>query len=402
MGVKHEKNSDVVITGLSVQIAMAEKMLYEKTRHAVTGANDEDAAGNMNNQTRFSTKRNDQLQKPEGSNDFLSREQQLPESQSMTSAAGNASTSKPRANGTTQLKADKPAGVHGSSYTNQRNPSTNQDTGASDDMGIDVEHKHSTTDTAHQFKPGDGPTSAGEFSKNAELANKRERELAVDAKMVPQHNEHEKQRNVQDQTEPNDGNNVTPRPTRASSDITSGSQADNTQFDAAKEGRREPNAVKTKDGDSSKFGTLLPEFPPGTEHYTSSDGDHIVSIYKADITTVSVESIVSASGAYLYNHTQPGVSRAISKAVSGMVADCRHIMNQRRRHPILDEEVEVTSGGTLCKKTIHAVGPTKAYSQDGVLQCLQMSFLNCLYAAEEMKLRSIAIPAIGSGKWIVS
>lgn len=143
----------------------------------------------------------------------------------------------------------------------------------------------------------------------------------------------------------------------------------------------------------------------GTRIYKSSCNDYSVLVYEKDITKVHVDVIVSASTGYLSNET--GVSKAIVAAAGASIQlECGNI--SKHRGYIRESQVEVTTGGSLWKKIIHAVGPVQPHSytqtyasitsRDKIRHGLRVTFSNCLEVADKLKMQSIAIPGIGSGR----
>ena len=126
-----------------------------------------------------------------------------------------------------------------------------------------------------------------------------------------------------------------------------------------------------------------------------SPAKHHIAVYAADITTLDVDAIVSASNEKLIN--QQGVAAAISKgAGEELQRECwQYINSQNQLRPT---QTLVTSSGKLqCRKVIHAVGPVWNNTQKCCDQ-LKKTFHNCLDEAERQGCQSIAIPAISAGK----
>ena len=71
----------------------------------------------------------------------------------------------------------------------------------------------------------------------------------------------------------------------------------------------------------------------------------------------------------------------------------------KQRGPLTDGEAVVTNAGMLpCKKVVHTVGPE--YRKVGLAQSrylLRRACLNSFMVAQELTMKSIALPAIGSG-----
>lgn len=114
-----------------------------------------------------------------------------------------------------------------------------------------------------------------------------------------------------------------------------------------------------------------------------------ILIVKGDITQSDVDAVVNAANTDLLLGS--GVSGAIRKTGGdGIQKECSAIS------PIPLGEAAVTGGGTLrAKYIIHAAGMYKGGRVDE--KPLRDATANSLRRAEELSLRSIAFPALGTG-----
>ncbi|BAB67492.1 ADP-ribose-binding protein [Sulfurisphaera tokodaii] len=118
----------------------------------------------------------------------------------------------------------------------------------------------------------------------------------------------------------------------------------------------------------------------------------IVKIIKGDITEIEAEAIVNAANSYLEHGG--GVARAIVEK-GGYIIQKESREYVRKYGPVPTGGVAVTSAGKLkAKYVIHAVGPR--YGIEGE-EKLEEAIRNALRKAEELKLSSIALPAISTG-----
>ena len=119
------------------------------------------------------------------------------------------------------------------------------------------------------------------------------------------------------------------------------------------------------------------------------DNERKIVICKGDITEQDTDAIVNAANSYLKHGG--GVALAIVRKGGNII--------QRQSDQIGYVEVgnvAVTSSGNLRSKfVIHAVGPR--WGEGDEYKKLRNAVINCLKKASELKLISIAIPAISSG-----
>ena len=121
--------------------------------------------------------------------------------------------------------------------------------------------------------------------------------------------------------------------------------------------------------------------------------DQIIQIVQGDITTEDVDAIVNAANEHLQHGG--GVAWAISK--KGGPAIQKESDDWVRQHgPVSHSHPAWTSGGLLpAKYVIHAVGPVWGDGDED--NKLADAVTGCLRVADELKLTSIAMPAISTG-----
>ena len=128
-----------------------------------------------------------------------------------------------------------------------------------------------------------------------------------------------------------------------------------------------------------------------------------VLVYTHNILHLKVDCIVNAANDSLKHGG--GIAEVISKAAgSKLDRDCNDFV--RRNGPVLVGDVYVSDPGKLPYKcVIHAVGPRwsdyKPHHQDDLARCqrdLFMAVKSSLLKAEEKGMKTIAVPAISSGK----
>ena len=121
--------------------------------------------------------------------------------------------------------------------------------------------------------------------------------------------------------------------------------------------------------------------------------DQIIQIVQGDITTEDVDAIVNAANEHLQHGG--GVAWAISK--KGGPAIQKESDDWIRQHgPVSHSHPAWTSGGLLpAKYVVHAVGPVWGDGDED--NKLADAVTGSLRVADELKLTSIAIPAISTG-----
>ncbi|XP_075948577.1 protein mono-ADP-ribosyltransferase PARP14-like isoform X1 [Anarhichas minor] len=128
--------------------------------------------------------------------------------------------------------------------------------------------------------------------------------------------------------------------------------------------------------------------------YSLRDGFQVL-VCQGDITKQEADALVNAANEDL-DHGG-GVAAALSKAGGPQVQkESRDIVKRTGKVPTGD--VVVTTGGNLnCKILLHAVGPVGGKSGGRERILLETTVQSALNLAEEMELRSIALPCISSG-----
>lgn len=118
----------------------------------------------------------------------------------------------------------------------------------------------------------------------------------------------------------------------------------------------------------------------------------IVRLVKGDITEIEADVIVNAANSYLEHGG--GVAGAIVRK-GGYIIQIESREYVKKHGPVPVGGVAVTSAGKLkAKYIIHAVGPR--YGIEGE-EKLEEAIRNSIRKAEELRLSSIALPAISTG-----
>ncbi len=127
-------------------------------------------------------------------------------------------------------------------------------------------------------------------------------------------------------------------------------------------------------------------------------GDKLnVHIVMRDITQESVDAITNAANEDLWHGG--GVAGAISRK-GGPTIQKESNMYVRQNGAVQTGTCGFTSGGNLnCKFVIHAVGPiwNDRIKPSKNVALLHSAVLNTLLMANDLKCKSVAIPAISSG-----
>lgn len=121
----------------------------------------------------------------------------------------------------------------------------------------------------------------------------------------------------------------------------------------------------------------------------------MISVIKADITTIAADAIVNAANTALVDGS--GVNGAIHrKGGQQIVEECTQIRNRQGGCPV--GEAVITRGGNLpAKYVIHTVGPVWNGGNKNEKELLGSAYWNSLKLAEENNLAKIAIPNISTG-----
>lgn len=122
-------------------------------------------------------------------------------------------------------------------------------------------------------------------------------------------------------------------------------------------------------------------------------GGLIIELIEGDITELDADAIVNAANSYLKHGG--GVAAAIVRR-GGLVIQEESDRWVREHGPVPVGGVAVTSAGRLkAKYIIHAVGPR--FGEEGGDEKLALAIRNSLEKAEELGLKSTALPAISTG-----
>ncbi|MDR2803299.1 MAG: O-acetyl-ADP-ribose deacetylase [Treponema sp.] len=120
-----------------------------------------------------------------------------------------------------------------------------------------------------------------------------------------------------------------------------------------------------------------------------------VEVINGDITRQKVDAIVNAANSSLLGGC--GVDGAIHRAAGNALLDeCRIIPNGPKGRCPTGECVITGAGMLPCKKVIHTVGPIYSGSAKDA-RLLASCYRNCINAAEDAALESIAFPNISTG-----
>jgi O-acetyl-ADP-ribose deacetylase len=120
-----------------------------------------------------------------------------------------------------------------------------------------------------------------------------------------------------------------------------------------------------------------------------------VRLVRGDITKYSSDAIVNAANSELL--PGGGVCGAIHRAGGPAIAeDCRRICSERGPLPP-GQAVATTAGRLDTKYVIHAVGPIWHGGDRGEAEMLCSCYRESMRIADELKLVSIAFPAISTG-----
>lgn len=120
-----------------------------------------------------------------------------------------------------------------------------------------------------------------------------------------------------------------------------------------------------------------------------------IRLQRGDITKSPAEAIVNAANSELL--PGGGVCGAIHRAAGPTVAEeCRRISSERG--PLSHGEAVTTTAGNLSAKyVIHTVGPVWHGGNHGEARALANCHQESMRVADELKLSSIAFPAISTG-----
>ncbi len=120
-----------------------------------------------------------------------------------------------------------------------------------------------------------------------------------------------------------------------------------------------------------------------------------VRLLRGDITEYPVEAIVNAANSELL--PGGGVCGAIHHAGGPAIAEeCRRIRSERGPLPP-GQAIATTAGRLPAKYVIHTVGPIWQGGDHGETGVLSSCYRESMRVADELKLHSIAFPAISTG-----
>lgn len=127
----------------------------------------------------------------------------------------------------------------------------------------------------------------------------------------------------------------------------------------------------------------------------SANDRQVLHIRHGDLTQEETDAIVNAANTHLSHGG--GVAGAIVSRGGYLIQEESDAWV--RRHGVVPTgQVAVTGAGKLpCRIVIHAVGPVWHGGNHNEEELLRMAVWNSLVKADELRLRSIAIPAISSG-----
>jgi len=120
-----------------------------------------------------------------------------------------------------------------------------------------------------------------------------------------------------------------------------------------------------------------------------------IQLLAGDVTEIPADAIVNAANSEL--EPGGGVCGAIHRKGGPVIAEeCRKIV--RQRGPIPPGQAAATTAGNLpAKYVIHAVGPIWRGGSAGEPETLAGAYRSSVQIAEELKLHSVAFPAISTG-----
>jgi len=120
-----------------------------------------------------------------------------------------------------------------------------------------------------------------------------------------------------------------------------------------------------------------------------------IEVRQGDLTEEDTDAIVNAANSHLMHGG--GVAGAIVRR-GGSSIQAESDRWVREHGPVSTGQVAVTAAGSLpARVIIHAVGPVWRGGRAGEDELLRSAVWNSLAQAEELKLTSIALPAISSG-----
>lgn len=125
------------------------------------------------------------------------------------------------------------------------------------------------------------------------------------------------------------------------------------------------------------------------------NNSQVIQVRHGDLTQEETDAIVNAANTHL-SHGGGVAGAIVSRGGYSIQEESDAWVS---RHGVVPTgQIAVTGAGKLpCKVIIHAVGPVWHGGNHNEEELLRMAVWNSLAKADELKLRSIAIPAISSG-----
>ena len=143
--------------------------------------------------------------------------------------------------------------------------------------------------------------------------------------------------------------------------------------------------------------TSQTELPEGDYNLIVRIGDPFPKLVlsRGDITLLGADAIVNAANSELL--PGGGVCGAIHRAGGPAIAEeCRKL--RAERGPVAPGQAVATKGGRLLAKyVIHAVGPVWEGGDHGEPEVLCSCYREAMRVADELKLQTIAFPAVSTG-----
>ena len=129
-----------------------------------------------------------------------------------------------------------------------------------------------------------------------------------------------------------------------------------------------------------------------------------VFLHVCDITSMAVDAITDPANTGL--RAYGGLSKVISTAagIQFMTNECEKLLRRKGRELAVGEVVHTAGGRLHAKYVLHVAGPmwpkspTDVTSQQRCMDDLAVTFHNVILSADKLKLDSVAIPPISSGK----
>lgn len=125
--------------------------------------------------------------------------------------------------------------------------------------------------------------------------------------------------------------------------------------------------------------------------------DNRVVVKVGDITREATDAIVNAANSTLLGGG--GVDGAIhARGGAKILEECREIRRAKYPNGLPTGEAVITTGGNLpARFVVHTVGPIYGMNGASDAELLTKCYKNCLAAAVENNLRTVAFPSISTG-----